>query len=58
MGIQKNVFFFFLLEKMKKHQKMPFSRNSVLFFLPTFKFTNCEHANKPSHTEFMFLFLN
>ena len=57
MGIQKNVFFFFLLEKMKKHQKMPFSRNSV-FFLPTFKFTNCEHANKPSHTEFMFLFLN
>lgn len=28
------------------------------FFLPTFKFTDCEHENKPSHTEFMFLFLN
>ena len=57
-GDSEECFLYFLLEKMKKHQKMPFSRNSVLFFLPTFKFTDCEHANKLSHTEFMFLFLN
>lgn len=44
--------------KIKKHQKMPFSWNCVLFFLPTFKFTHCEHMNKLSYTEFVFLSLH